>query len=156
MSRGVNRFILVQDRLQGYLAAIYQHPERAVQEMVAPLPLRNETTSWPVVDAVFGLPHGLRPTAAVCVSDYAAVLLSERLERMGHSVPADVALAGFDDIIPALPNGVGLTSMAQPFEEIGRVAAELLVRQWQQPASAPESVELPVRMVVRESSEAVP
>lgn len=143
----------VQERLQGYLSAIYQNRDLAVQEMVTIVPLPNETTSWPVVDAVFGLPPGRRPTAAVCINDYIAVLLSERLERMGISVPGDVALAGFDDIVPALPNGVGLTSAAQPFEEMGRVAVELLERRRRQPSRAPESVEVPVRVVMRESTD---
>ena len=146
----------VQDRLQGYLSAIYQNPALAVQEMVVTVPLHNEVTSWAVLDAVFGLPKDQRPTAAVCVNDYVAVLLSQRLERMGISVPRDVALAGFDDIVPALPNGVGLTSLAQPFEEIGQVAAELLERQRRHPSRVPESVELPVRIVVRDSSAFVP
>lgn len=141
----------VQNRIQGYLSAIYQNPEIVIQEMLVTIPLSNETTLWPVVDAVFGLPEGQRPTAAVCVSDYAALLLSERLERMGLSVPGDVALVGFDDIIPALPNGVGLTSMAQPFEDIGRAAAELLERRMREPLRVPEGVELPARMVVRGS-----
>lgn len=146
----------VQNRIQGYLKAIYQNPEIGIQEMLVTIPLSNETTEWPVVDAVFGLPEGQRPTAAVCVSDYAAVLLSERLERLGLSVPGDVALAGFDDIVPALSNGVGLTSMAQPFEDIGRAAAELVDRRMREPSRAPESIELPARMIVRESIGLVP
>ncbi len=146
----------VQDRLQGYLAAIHQNRDLAVQEMVTTVPLPNEITSWPIVDAVFGLPPGRRPTAAVCINDYIAVLLSERLQRMGISVPGDVALAGFDDIVPTLPNGVGLTSAAQPFEEMGRVAVEILERRRQEPSRALESVEVPVQIVMRESADQVP
>jgi len=149
----------VQDRLQGYLNAIYPNPpdpEAIVQEMILPVPLDNDATSWPVVDAVFGLPAHQRPTAAICVNDYTAVALAERLERMGLSVPGDVALTGFDNIIPALPNGTGLTSMAQPFEEIGRVAAELLDRQMHEPSRAREEIELPVRVVVRGSAFVAP
>ena len=45
-------------------------------------------------------PGSQRPTAAVCFTDYMAVSLAERLEYLGLSIPGDVALTGFDDIVP--------------------------------------------------------
>jgi DNA-binding LacI/PurR family transcriptional regulator len=76
-----------------------------------------------------------------------------RLESLGLSVPGDVAITGFDDIIPILSNGVGLTTVAQPYEEIGRKAAEFVLRRLKDPAAQTISANLPAPLIVRESSE---
>ncbi len=142
----------VQDRVQGYLDAIRSADAGEVTEMVLTLPPYGDDRYWTVVDAVFRLPEGERPTAVACVSDYTAVGLAERLEYLGLSVPGDVALAGFDDIVPALPNGTGLTTVAQPYEQIGSAAADLLLqRLWDRQTPA-RSVDLPASLIVRASS----
>lgn len=149
----------VQDRVQGYLDAMRAGNASGggapdLTEMVLtvpPYPYKGDH-AWAVVDAVFRLPQGQRPTAAACFTDYLAVSLAERLEFLGLSIPQDVALTGFDDIVPALPNGLGLTTAAQSFEEIGMTAVDLLLRRREDPLSPPESVELPARLIVRASS----
>lgn len=142
----------VQDRIHGYLDAIHGPGASERQEMILTLPSYQDDRDWAVIDMVFGQPREKRPTAAVCVSDYLAVHLAERLEYLGLSVPDDVALTGFDDIIAALPNGLGLTTAAQPFEAIGEGAVELLMRRIEQPLSAPKYLELPANLIVRGST----
>ena len=44
-------------------------------------------------------------------------------------VPEDVAIVGYDDIEFAAAAAVPLTSVRQPAVEMGRIAAELLVRE---------------------------
>lgn len=105
-----------------------------------------------MTDAVFRLPAAERPAAAAVFNDYAAVDLMYRLRDFGLAVPGDVAIAGFANIIPALPSGVGLTTIAQPYEEIGRAAVDLLLRRRKTPSAPVATVELPARSVVRESS----
>lgn len=142
----------VQDRVQGYIDAMRGADADDIAETILTIPPYRDDRAWTVVDAVFRLPEGKRPTAAVCFSDYTAVSLAERLEYLGLSVPRDVALTGFDDIIPALPNGMGLTTVAQPYERIGSAAVELLMRRIQSPSLPAASIELPARLIVRESS----
>lgn len=144
----------VRDRIQGYLDAMRDAAAAAagVEEMVLHVPPYADDHAWTAVDAVFRLPEERRPTAAACVNDYTAVKLAARLERLGLSVPGDVALTGFDDIVPALPNGAGLTTAAQPYEEIGSRAVDLLMRRIADPSSPTISVELPARLVIRSSS----
>ena len=147
----------VQDRVLGYLDAM-REPEAPLgnasdlTEMILTVPPHPDDRAWGVVDAVFRLPEGQRPTAAVCFTDYMAVSLAERLEFLGLSVPQDVALTGFDNIIPILPSGTGLTTVAQPYEEIGTAAVNLLLRRIHEPLSPRQSVELPVRLITRASS----
>ncbi|MCW3060415.1 MAG: LacI family transcriptional regulator, partial [Capsulimonas sp.] len=90
--------------------------------------------------------------AALCFSDYEAVRVTRRLEQLGLRVPEDVAVIGFDDIVHNLPNGVGLSSVAQPFEELGRAAAGLFLRRVKDPGAVHSHIELPTTFVVRDSS----
>jgi len=142
----------VQDRLQGYIDAV---AKANIDEIVLTIPSRDLDTDWTVIDAVFHLPPEQRPTAAAVFNDYAACELLDHLVELGLSVPEDVAITGFDNIIPAHPNGLGMTTYAQPYEEIGQQAAELLLRRLKDPAAPFVSVELPGKLIVRESSSSI-
>lgn len=142
----------VQERIQGYLDAMRNTDEAAMTEMVITLPPYRDHRCWTMVDAVFRLPQEQRPTAVVCVNDYTAVGLAEHLAQIGLSVPGDVAITGFDNIVPTLPNGIGLTTVAQPYEQIGTTAVELLLRRSQDQRAAIQSLELSVSLIVRSSS----
>ncbi len=139
----------VQDRLRGYVEAMY---EAGLDDMVLSIPEHAAQDKWTSVEAVFRLPAAEQPTAAAVFNDYSAAHLTERLERLGLSVPEDVAVTGFDDIVPTLPNGVGLTTVAQPYEEMGRKAVELILRRLADPAAPLASAKLPAPLVVRGSS----
>lgn len=144
----------VLDRVQGYLDAIQSDDALDIQEMILNIPLYGgDLRAWTVVDAVFRLPKEQRPTAAVCLTDYLAVSLAERLEFLGLSIPQDVAVTGFDNIVPTLPNGIGLTTVAQPYEEIGITAVEMLMRRIKDRRRPLQSIELPARLIVRASSD---
>ncbi|WP_165864110.1 GntR family transcriptional regulator [Capsulimonas corticalis] len=140
----------VQERMHGYIEAVRG---AGAAELVVTTPLGGDKDDpWPIFEAVFRLPEGERPTAAVCVNDYSALHVASRLSTLGLSVPDDVAISGFDDVVPALPGGLGLTTMAQPFEEIGVRAAQLLLRHLENPSTTAEFIELPARMTIREST----
>jgi len=139
----------VQDRMLGYLDAVRK---ANINEIVLTIPAQNRDFEWTVVDSVFRLPKGERPTAAAVFNDYAACDLVDHLKGLGLSVPEDVALTGFDNITPSHPNGLGMTTVAQPYEEIGKNAAELLLRRFKDPSSPFTSIELPCKLIVRESS----
>ena len=139
----------VLDRTQGYIAAMR---DADLGEMVLSIPSSDAQQDWGTIDAVFQLPEPKRPTAIAAFNDYTAMKLMKRLEILGLSVPRDVALTGFDDVMSILPNGVGLTTVAQPYEEIGRRAAELLLERSKNHLAPARSVELPTRLIVRESS----
>ncbi len=142
----------VQDRLQGYLDAVRSPHPSEVSEMILTIPPYDDERAWIVVDAVFRLPKELRPTAVTCMNDYLAVGLSERLDSIGLSIPNDVAITGFDNIVPTLPNGVGMTTVAQPYEEIGSAAVELLVRRIRDHRAPLVTKQLTSSLIIRESS----
>jgi DNA-binding LacI/PurR family transcriptional regulator len=74
--------------------------------------------------ACFGRPD--RPTALFAGMDMLAIRAMETLREMGLEVPRDVAVAGFDNIEFSQFTQPPLTTVQQPTEEMGRLAAEIL------------------------------
>lgn len=147
------RIAAVQDRIQGYLDAMR---DADLSDMVLLIPERRLGEKWAVIETIFQAPPEERPTAAAAYNDYSAAYLVGRLQNLGLSVPGDVAVTGFDDIVPVLPNGTGLTTAAQPYEEMGKKAVELILRRLAAPSAPAQSVLLPAPLTVRESSRHAP
>lgn len=92
------------------------------------------------------------PTALFLLADYWAPVVYGELKRLGLRVPEDVALVGFDDVVQPGLEDVELTSMAQDFEGIGKMAAQITLQRIGHPERAPQSCVFPARLVVRASS----
>ncbi|MFJ9966880.1 LacI family DNA-binding transcriptional regulator [Streptomyces avermitilis] len=112
--------------------------ERAMRELLE---------RCPDVDAVFAA-NDLSASGALRV-----------LREQGRRVPEDVALIGFDDMLPvAEQTDPPLTSVRQDIEEMGRLMARLLLRGLDRrgeeagPGGAPTSVVLPTTLVRRASA----
>lgn len=72
------------------------------------------------------LAAGDRPDAIFCVADLVAPAVLRTLARHGLTVPQDVSVAGFDDERAASLMNPPLTTMRQPYDEMGRLAVDLL------------------------------
>lgn len=100
-----------------------------------------------------------RATAAVLHADVDALMLVQQLREGGVRVPEDCSVVAYDDVVAAL-GSPPLTAVAPPKEEIGRAAAELLLRRLERPrTAAPEAVrriELLPRLKVRGSAVEAP
>ncbi|MFG5407185.1 LacI family DNA-binding transcriptional regulator [Piscinibacter sakaiensis] len=70
----------------------------------------------------------------------------------GLAMPHALALAGFDDNDWTSMTEPAITVLAQPTDDIGRSAAELLLQRLAEPARAPRRVVLQGRLLVRGSS----
>lgn len=67
--------------------------------------------------------------AIICWNDVLAIQVIEALTAMGHRVPEDVAVTGFDDNL-SYPNSLyQLTTVRQEFQTKGRVAIQELIAQ---------------------------
>jgi len=140
----------VQERLTGYLDALREAFPVEPYELILTPPLVN-SKSWPMLDAICSLPERERPTAIICVNNIEAVRVANHLAKHNLSVPEDVSLIGFDNIERTLPNGVSLTTIAQPFEEIGKAAAKLIIQRSQDRSIALSHLELPTRLIPHNS-----
>lgn len=72
--------------------------------------------------------HGGCPaTAIICVNDMVAIGCIQYLLRSGVRIPQDVSVIGFDDIPFAAVYTPALTTVRYPAQEIGRLAAIMLL-----------------------------
>ncbi|MFD6178844.1 MULTISPECIES: LacI family DNA-binding transcriptional regulator [unclassified Isoptericola] len=91
------------------------------------------------------------PRALVCSNDQTALGFLDVLTEAGVDVPGDVVLTGFDGIDATQASIPRLTTVSQPMVELGRAAVELLRSRLADPTSAAATVNLPVRVLLRES-----
>ncbi len=92
------------------------------------------------------------PTAVFLLADYWAPAIVAELRRLDLRVPEDIALVGFDDVVPPGLDDLGLTTMAQDFSGIGKTAGELVLRRLADPEAAPAAEVFPAHLVVRHST----
>jgi LacI family transcriptional regulator len=96
------------------------------------------------------------PTAIVGFNDKVAVgVLSAATER-GLRVPVDLSVTGFDDSDLAQATTPRLTTVRQPLEEMGRMAAGLMVRLLERHRIEALHVELATELIVRDSTGPAP
>ena len=96
-----------------------------------------------------------RPSAIVCFNDKVAVGTLQAARELGLRVPADLSVAGFDDIDLAEATSPPLTTVRQPLEEMGRIAVAQLIRMVEGQALEALHIELATGLVVRGSTAAV-
>jgi DNA-binding LacI/PurR family transcriptional regulator len=70
---------------------------------------------------------GISFTAVLAFDDLTALGMIRGLTEAGLRVPTDCSVVGFDDILPAAVATPGLTTIRQPLEEMGQLAAERLL-----------------------------
>ena len=91
------------------------------------------------------------PQAVACANDQMAIGVLRELQRAGIRVPADVAVTGFDDVYPSQVIDPSLTTVSQPFNDLGGRAAVRLLARIDDPALAPVTEVLPTQLVIRAS-----
>jgi LacI family transcriptional regulator len=92
------------------------------------------------------------PTAVFLLADYWAPAIVAELRRLDLRVPEDIALVGFDDVVPPGLDDLGLTTMAQDFSGIGKTAGDLVLRRLADPQAEYLTQVFPAHLVVRHSS----
>jgi DNA-binding LacI/PurR family transcriptional regulator len=91
------------------------------------------------------------PRALVCASDQLALAVMDLLHASGLRVPDDVIVTGFDGVLAGRLSRPTLTSVRQPMEAMGRVAARLLAEATATPTGAPRVFRLGTRLYARGS-----
>jgi LacI family transcriptional regulator/LacI family repressor for deo operon, udp, cdd, tsx, nupC, and nupG len=96
------------------------------------------------------------PTAILVGNNLMTLGALEAIHLARRRIPDDVAVIGYDDMPWALALNPPLTAVRQPGYEMGRRAAELLLRRIQEPGCRPSVVTLQPELVVRRSCGATP
>lgn len=141
-----------QLREEGYRAAMYEASLPVPSDYLQ----RGEWNEEATEHAAQQLVHAERghPTAIICAGDEWAMVTMRTLRRQGLRVPQDVSVVGFGDFRTSRFWDPPLTTVAQPFQEMGRLAVRRLLQRIELPGfnNAPREDALPTRLIVRQST----
>ena len=136
------------DRLEGYRDALGVHSLPYESGLV----IEGDYSA----DSGYAAAHRLfqkrpRPTSIFAANDEMAFGVLRAAAETSVEVPKDIALIGFDDIQLASVVGPSLTTVHQPMIETGALAAKRLIDILEGRLGTPRQIELPTRLVVRQS-----
>ncbi len=146
-------------RLQGYLdahegAGLPVRDDLIVgQTRLGPTPrYSTQIDGYRAMQQLLALPS--RPTAVFARNDYTAIGALQALQEAGLRAPEDVAVAGFDNIPLAAVMSPTLTTVSQPTDDEGRLAAEFLIERIEHPRRDParRDLVLECNLIVRAST----
>jgi LacI family transcriptional regulator len=103
------------------------------------------------VREILAAPRRELPDAVVCANDQMAIGAMRELQAAGIAVPADIAVAGFDDIQLGAMLTPPLTTVRQSMRQLGSRACTLLLERIADPALPQRAERLPVELIIRES-----
>jgi signal transduction histidine kinase/DNA-binding LacI/PurR family transcriptional regulator len=142
-----------QARYHVYTEALETHGIPFTPELVAPGDFTNSAGS----EAIQLLLDRRKVDfeAVFASNDFMAIGAWGELAKRGFRVPADVAVAGFDDIREAQIYARPLTTVCQALPEQGRRAAQMLL-EYIHTGEPPQNVVLNTELVIRESCGCLP
>ena len=133
-------------RRRGYVSAMTRHG-------LDPRVVSSEYTDAAGAKAIQELRRdGRMPTAIISCNDFNAVGAISALEEAGSRVPEDVSVVGYDNTSLAALRHVSLTTLDQPRNEIGRLAAEALLQRVRGERTDPVRHLLHPKLVVRSTT----
>lgn len=95
------------------------------------------------------------PTAVICGNDLQALGVFEAARELGITIPDQLSVVGYDDIECTNWCGPAMTTVRQPFDEMGEAAAKLVLAFADGENPGQTRVELPTTLVVRGSTAAL-
>ncbi len=104
------------------------------------------------INAVRAIFDGKRekPDAIIAANDHMAMGAVEELKNRGIQVPFDLAVTGFDNIENSQYTIPPITTVSQPFHEIGKTATDFLIDLFEE-KNVPKTTLLPTELVIRDS-----
>ena len=95
-------------------------------------------------------------TALFAYNDISAIGSIRAFQEAGLHVPKDVSVVGFDDIRIAVHNNPGLTTIRQPLEKMGQIAADALLTRIEDRGDWIPKIAVEPELIVRDSTGPAP
>jgi len=143
-SNARDRYGAYQRALQG--AGIAEDP-RLVRNGMFSMDYGRESAA-----ELLSLPVSERPTALFCATDMIAFGVLKAAKMKGAKVPQDLSIVGFDNYDQDAYQVPPLTTIHQPFYEMGRIAMELLESIVQDPKRHSQQVLIEPELILRAST----
>jgi LacI family transcriptional regulator len=141
-------FSTTRERINGYRLGLKRNGIDFDADLLHPSS-HNFEAAQNAAAALLKLPDP--PTGIITGNNLTTIGAVAAIRKAGLRIPQDISLAGFDDFEWADYFEPRLTLLAQPCNEIGRRAAQMLVERINGLSSAPRSVRLKSTLVVRDS-----
>jgi LacI family transcriptional regulator len=150
--RGGSHSSDADDRWECLMAMARELKLEVAPDLTVQLLLRVSTPELGYGPASELLTRGAHFTALVCYNDVAAIGAIRAFMDHGLRVPEDISVVGFDDIQGASYHNPSLTTIRQPLNQMGVVAARILLQRIRGQATFPRTVPILPELIIREST----
>jgi len=138
------------DRLKGFKSALKKHKIPVNEKWIIESGFR-EDGGYDAMSKILDMPKDQWPRAVVAVNDPAAFGAVKAINDRSLSIPKDIALVGYSDDIRSDLISPPLTTVKQPATELGKLAAEKLIRIIENDSEPVEEIELKTSLIIRKS-----
>lgn len=145
-------------RMDGFLAAMKRRQAKIPASFVVDTDW-NPAKAAIAIDHLLSLGKKLRPTAIFCANDTLAALAIREARHRGLQVPEDLSVIGFSGSSLCVSLDPPLTSVSQPFREMGRHCGRYLTQTLARSKSLPRKISrelIPVTLLHGQSTAAAP
>jgi LacI family transcriptional regulator len=132
------------DRFQGYLDGLARNKKKLDPHLVAEGDF-TENSGYQAMQKLLAQ----RPDGVFIASDMMAIGAMRAIQEAGLNIPNDIAVVGFDDNPNSARLNPPLTTMRQPTQRSGSMAAEMLIDMIENPNPAPRRMILSTELVIR-------
>ena len=139
----------IRDRYEAYRQTLAGHGLTADPADLFPVGDNAESGGTDAVPAFLACEP--RPTAVMAATDRNGIGFLETVTALGVRVPDDLAVVGFDNIEASVYTTPPLTSVDQPFDHLGALAARLALAQIRGEQVAPVPHTSPATVIARGS-----
>lgn len=153
MIKGPAASPLTRDRMLGFKDALQAANLSFNEELMFAGDFTLQS-GYEAAECLLKQPHPV--TAVVCENDEMALGAISRFKAAGLRIPEDISVSGFDNIAFSNYSDPPLTTIAQPAEEFGETAINLLIDVLKGKAKRAVKVILPYQLIIRESTGPAP
>lgn len=82
-----------------------------------------------------------------CTGDYFAARIYKALLSLGCKIPNQIGIIGFDGLGVQISDNKTLSTVAQNFYNIGKIASDIMLRRISDPTAAPETIKSEARLL---------
>jgi len=138
---------IARDRIQGFMDAYDTFALSPLEDAVHQCPRPDYESGYREAEMIM---RDSRPDAIIAINDFMALGAKHAVRNLGFSVPKDLSIAGYDDVVYASMAEIPLTTVRQNVPDIARTAVDILIRR---SPRTPIDIRVAPELVIRRSTE---
>ena len=145
----------IENRENGYRQGVKDYLKSEGQAEIVKVPARSKDKLDQIV-ALFNNAEADLPTAVMCINDVIAMKVMQIAYKAGIAIPEELSIVGFANLDTAKYAVMPLTTIAQPFRQMGSEAAKMLINILKgNKLGKAKNTKMEVKLIIRESTAAV-